>query len=300
MKNKLGRILIAAGILLSILIVMIMIPRFQEFWQTPLGPAIGANDQPLPTFTNFQGVSSIPTDTVLPPLAGTATFAPPTATLLPTSVPITPVSFATNTPAMNCGSETQLLIMALGVDNRTEGFSSYGRADVIKIVKVNFLKPSISVLSFPRDLWVSLPNTEEVTESKLNQAYFFGMPGMNHYDGPGGGAGLLARTLSHNYGIYPDNYGVVNISILRDMIDAVGGVDIYLETTLDARDSPESDDLWKIYNEGWNHLDGYRAVYYARIRKTDDVFGRMDRQTEILCALKTSFSARQPLRVFQK
>ena len=71
----------------------------------------------------------------------------------------------------------------------------------------------------------------------------YGVPNMGYYDGPGGGAGLLARTLDLNFGVQPDHYGVVNMLILQDMIDAIGGVDIYLENGIDARDSAESNFL---------------------------------------------------------
>lgn len=285
MKSRTGFWMVVLGSLLLVIVaVFFILPRLQEFWQAPLGPELGFDEQPVYT----QVIPSATFTLTNPPLPTTGeTSIPPTLTLTPTS-DLTPIAFPTYTPSRICSEQTEMLFLAIGLDNRVEGFSTYGRADVIKIVKIDFLTPSVSVLSFPRDLWVQLPNTtEEVTESKLNQSYFYGMPGMGIYNGPGGGAGLLARTLAYNYGVQPDHYGTVNISILEDIIDAIGGVDIYLEQTLDARDSPESDDLWKIYEAGWNHLDGKRAVYYARIRKTDDVFGRMDRQTEILCAIKT-------------
>ena len=39
---------------------------------------------------------------------------------------------------------------------------------------------------------------------------------------------------------------------------------------------------------GWNHLYGEKAVKFSRIRKVDNVFNRMSRQTQVLCALKDS------------
>jgi anionic cell wall polymer biosynthesis LytR-Cps2A-Psr (LCP) family protein len=86
------------------------------------------------------------------------------------------------------------------------------------------------------------------------------------------------------------------MNILIEMIDAIGGVNIYLNSEIDARDSEESEEMWKIYEAGWNHLDGKRAVYYARIRQLDSVFGRMDRQTEILCAVKNKLLSPSAIR----
>jgi LCP family protein required for cell wall assembly len=166
---------------------------------------------------------------------------------------------------------------------------TYGRADVIRLVRVDFSTPRVTVLSFPRDLWVEVPGISDhrnITHAKLNQAYFYGAESMGYYEGPGGGAGLLARTLEVNFGVRPDNYGVVNLQTLERIIDALGGIAIYLPQEVDARESPETEEQWKYYPAGWNHLDGKRAVYYARIRNLGGVFTRVDRQTEVLCAIQ--------------
>ena len=51
----------------------------------------------------------------------------------------------------------------------------YGLADVIKVVRIDFVTPKVTVISLPRDLWVQIPGIEDfgVTEGKLNQSYFY-------------------------------------------------------------------------------------------------------------------------------
>jgi LCP family protein required for cell wall assembly len=181
-----------------------------------------------------------------------------------------------------------MIVMAVGTDYRLDSYI-YGLADVIKIVRVDFVTPRVSILSIPRDLWVEVPGISEhygLTHTKLNQSYFFGTEGMGYYDGPGDGAGLLARTLEFNFNIRPDHYGVVNMATFEDIVNAVGGIEIFLEEPVNGNIGDNPEDHMGYYPAGWNHLSGLGAVKFARIRKVDNIFNRMSRQTQVLCALK--------------
>jgi LCP family protein required for cell wall assembly len=287
MKKRTGLWFIIFGMVMLVFILAVgIVPSLKNFWQRPLGPGLGFEGTPSPQHSP-PSIVELPTE-ALAEVPNQQPSSTPNANLADNSPTLTPVSMPTFTPQAYCGDTPAMLILAIGIDYR-KGTYTYGLADVIRVVKVDFITPRVSVLSFPRDLWVEVPGISDhynITHSKLNQSYFYGTPAMGYYDGPGGGSGLLARTLDLNFGVQPEHYGVVNMNILIEMIDAMGGVDIYLERGIDARETPESDELWKIYEAGWNHLDGKRAVYYARIRQIDSVFGRMDRQTEILCAIK--------------
>ena len=270
--------MIGFGSVMLLLLIFMVIPTVIEFWQTPLGPGLGFDDSQPEFVITGEEINEDPAPTVT---------IPPNSTIEPATIP-TAIAMPTFTEHAFCGDNPSMLILAIGIDYR-KGTYTYGLADVIRLVNVDFVTPKVTVLAFPRDFWVEVPGISDhygITHSKLNQSYFYGTEAMGYYDGPGGGAGLLARTLDKNYGAQPEHYGVVNMNVLIEMIDAIGGVDIYLDQGIDARDTPESEDKWKIYKRGWNHLDGKRAVYYARIRHIDNVFGRVDRQTEILCAVK--------------
>ena len=274
-RNHIGLWMIGFGTLMLIFLLAVIVPKLVDFWRTPLGPSLGfeLTRTELPIQPTEDALVTEETADDLEVAQSTT----PTPILMPTF-----------TPDAMCGTDPEMLILAIGIDYR-KGTYTYGLADVIRVVKVDFVTPRVSVLTLPRDFWVEVPgisNHYGITHSKLNQSYFYGTPAMGYYDGPGGGAGLLARTIELNYGAQLEHYGVVNMNVLIDMIDAMGGVDIYLDQGIDARDSPQSEDSWKIYPRGWNHLNGKRVVYYARIRHIDNVFGRTDRQTEILCAVK--------------
>ncbi|MBN2045771.1 MAG: LCP family protein [Anaerolineales bacterium] len=288
MKNKprhIGLWMIGLGSIMLVFLLVIIVPKLAAFWNAPLGPELGF--EPAPGFTlQPTKINTSPTEESTSKQDSN-----------PASTP-TSIALPTYTPDAICGDDPEMLILAIGIDYR-KGTYTYGLADVIRLVKVDFVTPRVTVLTLPRDFWVEVPGISDhygITHAKLNQSYFYGTEAMGYYDGPGGGAGLLARTIELNFGAQPEHYGVVNMNVLIEMIDAIGGVDIYLEQGIDARDTPESDDLWKIYKAGWNHLNGKRAVYYARIRHIDNVFGRTDRQTEILCAVKNKLLSPDTLK----
>ena len=120
----------------------------------------------------------------------------PTSTSLPgqpTRTPYTPE--VSGQP--KCGGPLIMTLLAIGSDSRGTGYL-YGLADVIRYVRVDFATPRITVLEFPRDIWVEIPELDPkhgIDHGKLNQAYLYGNRGMGYYHGPGEGPGLLARTL---------------------------------------------------------------------------------------------------------
>jgi LCP family protein required for cell wall assembly len=169
-----------------------------------------------------------------------------------------------------------MVILLVGADNR-EGYY-YGLADSIRAVRVDFVQPRLTVLAFPRDLWVAIPGLEErgVTHGKLNQAYFYG----NLYHQPGSGPSLLAQTLYVNFGLRVDRYVAINESVFVSAIDRLGGIDLYLPgrangTWVGLPYSPS----------GWYHFTGKKALEFASIRMPDSDWQRIDRQNQVLLAM---------------
>jgi LCP family protein required for cell wall assembly len=119
---------------------------------------------------------------------------------------------------------------------------------------------------------------------------------MGYYDGPGGGMGLLARTLAYNYDLYVNNYIAVNMVAFEEIIDAMGGIDIYLPEPIDGRPIGMDDvDPYKqgqgYFNAGWNHLTGYDALSFVRIRSRYGDVERTDNQTLVLCAIQEKLNS---------
>ncbi len=266
--------------LAAVLIVVgaILYPGLRKQWTTPLGPALD-----LPTLT-ASPVALLPqaTATSLPAtipagISVQVTQGPqPSATLASTA-----------TPKPLCGGPPTMVVLAIGADSGQD--YRYGLADVIRIARVDFVTPKVSVLSMPRDLWVEIPDIENnygIDHGKLNQAYFYGGPGMGYYNGPGGGPGLLARTLDLNFGVRVDHYGAVNMSTFSKIVDAVGGIDIYLPTDVDGRPIDDHTEDMGYFYAGQQHFNGDQALRFSRIRKKYNDFTRMDNQNMVLCALR--------------
>jgi LCP family protein required for cell wall assembly len=249
-------------------------------WNTPLGPAIN-----LPTLTQTvssnpprateiaQFSTSSPALTAVPPSTSN-----PLATLVPTQTP---------KPQPLCNGPQTMTILAIGSDARDTGYL-YGLADSIHVIRIDFSIPNVMVIDFPRDLWVEIPGISDhygITHGKLNQAYFYGNPGMGYYDGPGEGPGLLARTLELNFGLRADHYVAVDTQTFKYMIDAIGGVDVEVETPIDLNYGMATPDPRLHLSVGIHHLDGELA-YTLATNRIPSTFQRMKYQKIIMHALR--------------
>ena len=178
-----------------------------------------------------------------------------------------------------------MFILLVGSDARRDTYS-IGLADSIRIVRVDFVDATIRVLAFPRDMYVEITgieNDDGIMHGKLNQAYLYGNPGYDYYEGPGQGPGLLALTLEHNFGVHVDHYVAVNLQTSVKIIDTLGGIDIDLPYEVDGR-VKGSRDRNRVFAAGKQHLDGYRTMLLARLRPQGD-FRRADVQSLILEAV---------------
>jgi LCP family protein required for cell wall assembly len=177
-----------------------------------------------------------------------------------------------------------MVIVLLGLDSRADNYQA-GLADSIRLVRVDFIDPKITVLPFQRDLYVEIPGiaAHGITHGKLNQGYTYGTPAFGYFDGPNQGLGLMAQTMEHNFGAHVD-YGIaVNMQSFIRIVDALGGIDIYLPYAIDGR-VKNSRDPQMYFSAGEQHLDGRRTQILARLRPQGD-FERTNIQTMILQAL---------------
>jgi LCP family protein required for cell wall assembly len=233
--------------------------QYQSFADQPLGPALPYTPISLP-----------PTWTPDPSIV----VQNGNVTLVPT------FSYATNTPQSFCGGQSVMNIVMVGADSRSDSYQ-YGLGDAIRLVRVDFVTPKVTILEFPRDLWVEIPhisdNLDGQDHEKLNQAYLYGQPGFGYWDDPSGGPGLLALTLNLNFGVKTDHYVSVNMRTFVNVVNAVDGIDINVPDKAASKlfDLPI----------GENHLNGDQALKVARNRQ-QGTFDRADNQNIVLCALR--------------
>jgi LCP family protein required for cell wall assembly len=284
MKSSRKLILIFIGVIVVALAItgLVLYPRVSQQWSAPLGPSLA-----LPTYTP---AIAQPTETRTAITEVVQVGAKVDNS--PTQSPLAPAQKPTATAEPLCGGPPVMVVLAIGADSGID--YNYGLADVIRIVRVDFTVPKVTVLSMPRDLWVEIPNLENpygVDHGKLNQAYFYGNPGMGYYKGPGAGPGLLARTLDKNFNLRVDQYGAVNMQTFVKIVDAVGGIDLYLPNDVDGRPIDDKTEDMGYFRAGQNHFTGDKALRFARIRKKYNDFTRMDNQNMVICALKKKITS---------
>jgi LCP family protein required for cell wall assembly len=164
-----------------------------------------------------------------------------------------------------CGQTEPMIILALGIDEVEQ-------ADVIRLVRIDFVERRILILSIPRDFWVPIPGLAEynISQFRINAAYGYG----EYFNGPGQGVVKFSETIYQNYGVTFDHYVALHFGAFEQLVDAVGGVDIYLEAPIGAYGSP-----------GYHHFDGASALEFSRERDADLDRYRIMRQSEIIKGL---------------
>lgn len=261
------------GVIIGLVIFLNAVGWFLYFtWKSPLDPALNlptVTEKP-PTVTEVAKELD-PTDTPAPEATD-----PPTDTPEPTLTPtIKPV----------CGGPLSMTILVSGVDRNNY---SYGLADAIRVARVDFQKKKVTVLAFPRELWVEIPGIEDdtgVTHGLLNMSYFYGTEEMAFAEGSGTGSSSLALTLQKNYGLQVDHYLAVNLSGFREIVDAVGPIQVCLSGDVYRGHYGPFARQTLFLKKGCHYLDGKKAEILVRQRLTTNPGTRLQYQTIVLEAL---------------
>lgn len=175
----------------------------------------------------------------------------------PTPVPVIPVGEL---------PDNQMNILLLGVDDFGE---NNFRTDVIMLLSINPKHKTVSIISFPRDLYVTIPG---YWSNRINTAWALG------------GFPLLQDTFEVNFGIRPENYMMVNYNGFKDVVNSIDGIDINVSEEL--QDSCSIDPSgWCILEPGEHHMDGASALWYSRSRLTTSDFDRNRRSQEVVIAI---------------
>ena len=160
-------------------------------------------------------------------------------------------------------------ILILGVDEGAAEFEEEGQnADTILLLSFSNETGRSRIISIPRDTWV----TRAAGAGRIGNMYQMG------------GANLMVRQVSQLLGISIHQYIVIDMNTFAELINVLGGIDIYVEEDMDY-DDPESG-LSIHLRQGYQHLDGEESESYLRFRgeKLGDV-GRVKRQQKFIKAL---------------
>jgi LCP family protein required for cell wall assembly len=153
-----------------------------------------------------------------------------------------------------------------------------GLTDSLMVVNINPDTKKITTLSVPRDL--------SYKGRKINELY-------NAY-----GVQKLADAIFTITNIPVKHYAVVDFSIFTEVIDTIGGIDVDVPNALYDDRYPGKNYSYKVvkFDKGTQHMNGERALEYARSRKSNSDFDRSNRQQLILKAVKDKIIASNVLQ----
>lgn len=206
-----------------------------------------------------------------------------------------------NVPGTGGGSpevatpEQRINILVMGLDQRLdERDGQPSRTDSVVIFSIDPYTKTAGAFSIPRDTRVEIPDGDGgvYTSTRINEAYEMGEFGVNGFPSESygkGGAALAMETIKWNFDISIDYYVILNWANFIKIVDDLGGITIdvpeyvydpaYSTCTFCGEYYPVE------FEPGVQDMDGPRALEYARLRKSDNDYKRIERQQLVMRAI---------------
>jgi LCP family protein required for cell wall assembly len=173
-----------------------------------------------------------------------------------------------------------LTILILGCDEERyyggkQILNNRARSDMMMVARLDFDRNTVGAVSIPRDTWVDLPGYDP---GKINKYHAIGGPE------------LSIRAVNE---VLPtitiDRAVVLNFDAFKEVVDMLGGVEVYVPKDMLYKDVRGGLDI--DLKKGRQHLDGEDAMGFVRFRKghnggSDSDFERQKRQKDLMMALK--------------
>lgn len=158
-------------------------------------------------------------------------------------------------------------ILIIGSDARDYDGTEGQRSDSMILFSIDKLHKQIKLTSFLRDSYVYIPEVDY--KDKLNASFSYG------------GAQLTMDTIEYNFGVDIDHYVIINFEIFTQLVDLLGGITV---------DGVTEEEVYYMTNTlsfpnmkvGTNELNGFKALWYCRMRTLDDDFHRTERQRKVI------------------
>src|SRR5438270_10686639 len=195
------------------------------------------------------------------------------------------------------GQKISILLLGMGGYENDAPFLT----DSIMAVTIDPTTNKVMMVSVPRDLVVHMnlqTNAGSIWTNKINAAYEVSYTNIiccvaSQYQGRDGGGHAAEHEVGKVLGLTFDRYIAVDFVAFRDMVDALGGVDVCLSTNLDDTSYPDYNNGYHPihFKAGCQHLNGEQALEIARSRhaiqpQQSSDFGRAKRQQDIMEAVK--------------
>ena len=186
-------------------------------------------------------------------------------------------------PGWDGGSRVNIIFFGLrGGDISGEGCPAC--TDTIILLTVDPITRTAGMLSIPRDMWINIPG---FGYSRINTAWTMGEAAKL----PSGGPGLAMETVSQFIGVPVHYYVQVDFDTFISLIDLIDGIDLYIDEEMTLELTGGGRDHIDFPCCGVQHMNGKRALAYARCRKESqgcsggDV-GRAERQQKGIMAVR--------------
>ena len=176
-------------------------------------------------------------------------------------------------------------ILLLGSDSRdpdtNDGKQNAWRSDTIILMHVPADHKTAQLISIPRDTWVTIPSSDSApcdsgSRAKINASFAFG------------GIPRAVHTVECLTGVHVDNVMAVDFGGFQEVVDAIGGVDLYVDQTITSIHKPH-----RVFKKGMMHMNGAQALDWVRQRYqfARGDFAREEHQQQFLKALMAKASS---------
>ena len=165
-------------------------------------------------------------------------------------------------------------ILLIGTDERTEQFSDNARGDTCMILSIGKKDGSMKLISLERGMGVP------ILDGKYKGSYDWLTHTFRY-----GGADLMMREVRECFKVDVERYIRVNFATFKQGIESVGGINLTL--TAAEADYLNFSTVRSCYTVGENYLDSKAALSYARCRKIDSDWHRVERQRNVIQAVVT-------------
>lgn len=179
----------------------------------------------------------------------------------------TQAPLTTQTGYMSTSDRTNMLVLGYGGSGHDGSYLT----DSIMVISMIPSTTHTTLVSIPRDLWVSNPPGSS-TYTKINAVYEVAA---NNQPRSSQGADVMAQKVSTITGLDVKHWMMIDFEGFRDLINSIGGVDVYVQNSFTAQypnnDDPNIDASWKqvSFKQGQQLMDGEQAIEYARAREVN-------------------------------
>ncbi|MDO8565928.1 MAG: LCP family protein [Candidatus Moranbacteria bacterium] len=198
----------------------------------------------------------------------------------------------TKRPPLRGEEKGRINILLLG--RAGEHYPGKNLTDTVMIMSIDTINKKVALLSFPRDLYVPIPDTGLST--RINSLYQYGLSQKQD-------AGPLRSSIETITGQTIDYFFILDFDGFEKMVDVLHGISVDVVRDFSDPRYPGKNYSYETFEikKGWQTLDGATALKYVRERHNDPEgdFGRAKRQQQVIQAIKDkAFSLETFLNVF--